>query len=74
MAPKIAGRGTIKTLTRYEPSFQPNLDHERIMTLAQLGFIERLQTVHFLRSPEIGKSHLFIALDVFLARTCTSAY
>ena len=32
--------GTIKTLAGFDFSFQPSLDRDRILTLAQLGFIE----------------------------------
>ena len=38
--------GTIKTLAGFDFSFQPSLD--RILTLAQLGFIERCDAIHFL--------------------------
>jgi hypothetical protein len=32
---------TIKTLDTFDFSFQPSLDRNRILALAQLGFIER---------------------------------
>jgi len=51
MALQTARLGTIKTLAGYDFSFQPSLDRDRIMTLAQLEFIERRQTVHFLGPP-----------------------
>src|SRR3546814_19932121 len=44
-------------------SFQPSLDRDRILTLAQLGFIGRSEVVHFLGPPGTGKSHLATALD-----------
>ncbi|HDV6371932.1 TPA: IS21-like element ISBcen28 family helper ATPase IstB, partial [Burkholderia cepacia] len=56
MALQTARLGTIKTLAGYDFSFQPSLDRDRIMTLAQLEFIERRQTVHFLGPPGTGKS------------------
>lgn len=40
--------GSIKTLAGYDFSFQPSLDRDRILALAQLEFIERRQSVHFL--------------------------
>jgi DNA replication protein DnaC len=52
----------IKTLGSFDFSFQPTLDRNRIQTLAELGFIERHQTVHLLGPPGVGKSHLAIAL------------
>jgi hypothetical protein len=39
---------TIKTLAGFEFSFQPSLDRDRILALAQLGFIARGEIVHFL--------------------------
>ncbi|CAB3773898.1 hypothetical protein LMG29542_07492 [Paraburkholderia humisilvae] len=60
MALQTARLGTIKTLAGYDFSFQPSLERDRIMTLAQLEFIERRQTVHFLGPPGTGKSHLSI--------------
>jgi DNA replication protein DnaC len=43
---------TIKTLTGFDFSFQPSLDRDRILTLAQLGFVARHEVVHFLGPPE----------------------
>lgn len=48
----------MKTLADCDVSSQPSLDCDRIMALAQLEFIERRQTVHFLGPPGTGKSRL----------------
>ena len=74
MALQTARLGTVKTLAGYDFSFQPSLDRDRIMTLAQLEFIERRQTVHFLGPPGTGKSHLSIALGVEAVRAGKSVY
>ncbi|KDR24589.1 IS21-like element helper ATPase IstB, partial [Caballeronia zhejiangensis] len=74
MALQTARLGTIKTLAGYDFSFQPSLDRDRIMTLAQLDFIERRQAVHFLGPPGTGKSHLSIALGVEAVRAGKSVY
>ena len=74
MALQTAKLGTIKTLAGYDFSFQPSLDRDRIMTLAQLDFIERRQAVHFLGPPGTGKSHLSIALGVEAVRAGKSVY
>ncbi len=58
MALQTARLSTIKTLSGYDFSFQPSLDRDRIMTLAQLDFIERRQTVHFL-GPRAPASRTF---------------
>ena len=42
---------TIKTLTGFDFSFQPSLDRNRILTLAQLEFIDRHEVVHFIGQP-----------------------
>lgn len=41
-----------KTLESFDFSFQPSLDRNRILTLAQLDFIARAEVVHFLGPPE----------------------
>jgi|SRR5215469_5263216 len=64
----------IKTLAGYDFSFQPSLDRDRIMTMAQLEFIERRQSVHFLGPPGTGKSHLAIALGIEAVRAGKSVF
>ncbi|KKA08471.1 IS21-like element helper ATPase IstB [Sinorhizobium meliloti] len=65
---------TIKTLAGFDFSFQPSLDKDRIFTLAQLGFIERCEAVHFLGPPGTGKSHLATALGVEAVKAGKSVY
>ena len=65
---------TIKTLAGYDFSFQPSLDRERVMALAELDFIGRHQCVHFLGPPGTGKSHLAIALGVEAVKAGKSTY
>ncbi len=62
MALQTARLTTVKSLSGYDFSFQPSLDRNRVLALAELGFIERKQCVHFLGPPGSGKSHLAIAL------------
>lgn len=52
----------IKTLAGFDFSFQPSLDRDRIMALAQLDFVDRHEVVHFLGQPGCGKTHLALAL------------
>jgi hypothetical protein len=54
----------IKTLSGFDFTFQPSLDRGRIMTLAELKFIDRSEAVHFVGPPGTGKSHLGVALGV----------
>jgi DNA replication protein DnaC len=65
---------TIKTLAGFEFSFQPSLDRDRVLALAQLSFIARGEVVHFLGPPGTGKSHLAIALGVEAVKAGRSVY
>ncbi|MGH1587921.1 IS21-like element helper ATPase IstB [Methylobacterium phyllosphaerae] len=60
----VARLTTIKTLSGFDFAFQPSLDRERIMALAELTFIDRAEVVHLLGPPGTGKSHLTTALAV----------
>ncbi|ABC92932.1 UNVERIFIED_ORG: DNA replication protein DnaC [Rhizobium etli] len=65
---------TIKTLAGFDFTFQPSLDRDRILTLAQLGFVDRHEAVHFLGPPGTGKSHLATALGVETVKAGKSVY
>ena len=71
---RMARLSTIKTLASFDFSFQPSLDRNRILSLAQLAFIERNEVVHLLGPPGTGKSHLAIALGVEAVRAGRSVY
>lgn len=60
----LARLTTIKTLAGFDFTFQPSLDRNRIMALAELKFIDRAEVVHLLGPPGTGKSHLATALAV----------
>ncbi len=64
----------IKTLEGFDFSFQPSLDKNRILALAELRFIERREVVHLLGPPGTGKSHLAIALGVEAVKAGKSVY
>ncbi|WDA35114.1 IS21-like element helper ATPase IstB [Sphingobium sp. YC-XJ3] len=64
----------IKTIEGFDFSFQPSLDRERILALAQLDFIERAEVVHLLGPPGTGKSHLATALGVEAVRAGKRVY
>lgn len=64
----------IKTLQGFDFSFQPSLDKNRILALAELRFIERREVVHLLGPPGTGKSHLAIALGVEAIMAGKSVY
>ncbi|WP_262029772.1 IS21-like element helper ATPase IstB [Microvirga sp. Mcv34] len=71
---RMARLATIKTLSGFDFAFQPSLDRDRILTLAQLGFIGRCEVVHFLGPPGTGKSHLATALGVEAVKAGKSVY
>jgi DNA replication protein DnaC len=71
---QMARLSTIKTLSGFDFSFQPSLDRNRILTLAQLDFIDRHEVVHVLGPPGTGKSHLAIALGVEAVKAGRSVY
>src|SRR5580658_7784234 len=65
---------TIKTLDSFDFSFQPSLDRERVLALAELQFVERREVVHFLGPPGTGKSHLAVAIGVEAIKAGRSVY
>jgi DNA replication protein DnaC len=71
---QMARLSTIKTLSGFDFSFQPSLDRNRILTLAQLDFIDRHEVIHVLGPPGTGKSHLAIALGVEAVKAGRSVY
>src|SRR5499433_4275058 len=74
MALRMAKLSSIKTLSGFDFSFQPSLDRNRILALAQLDFIDRHEVVHFIGQSGTGKSHLAAALGVEAVRACRSVY
>ena len=74
MALQTARLTTIKTISGYDFSFQPSLDKNRILVLAELGFVQQRQCVHFLGPPGTCKSHLAVALGVEAIKAGKSVY
>ena len=71
---QMARLANIKTLSGFDFSFQPSLDRNRILALAQLDFIESNEVIHFLGPPGTGKSHLATALGVEAVKAGRSVY
>ena len=65
---------TVKTLASFDFAFQPSLDRNRILALAELKFIDRAEAVHLLGPPGTGKSHLATALAVEAVKAGKSVY
>jgi DNA replication protein DnaC len=74
MALLMARLSAIKTLAGFDFAFQPSLDKNRIMALAELQFIDRAEVVHLIGPPGTGKSHLSLALGVEAVKAGRSIY
>ena len=75
MALQMARLSAIKTLAGFDFAFQPSLDKNRIMALAELQFINRAEVVHLIGPPGTGKSHLQpLALGVEAVKVGRSVY
>jgi len=74
MALMMARLSAIKTLAGFDFAFQPSLDKNRIMALAELQFIERAEVVHLIGPPGTGKTHLSLALGVEAVKAARSVY
>lgn len=70
----MARLAPIKTLAGFDFTFQPSLDRQRVLALAELGFVDRCETVHLLGPPGTGKSHLAVALGVEAVKAGRSVY
>ena len=64
----------VKTLESFDFSFQPSLDRQRVLALAQLDFIDRHEAIHLQGPPGTGKSHLALALGVAAVKAGRSVY
>ena len=74
VALQTSGLLPVKTLESFDFTFQPSLDRDRIMALAELSFIERGEVVHLLGPPGTGKTHLATAIGVAAIRAGRRVY
>ena len=74
MAVQMARLSAIKTLAGFDFAFQPSLDKNRILALAELQFIDRAEAVHLIGPPGTGKTHLSLALGVEAVKAGRSVY
>jgi len=61
---KQASFPAAKTLDAFDFNFQPTLDRQVVMTLANLSFLDRHETALFIGPPGVGKTHLATALGL----------
>ena len=71
---QMARLSVVKTLSSFDFAFQPSLERNRILALAQLDFIDRREVVHLIGQSGTGKTHLAIALGVEAVRAGRSVY
>jgi len=70
----LARLTNVKTLAGFDFTFQPSLDRQRVLALAELTFIDRAEVVHLLGPPGTGKTHLASALAIEAVKAGRSVY
>jgi len=64
----------MKTLDTFDFAFQPSIDRAQILSLHQLGFLERKENVIFLGPAGVGKTHLAVSLAITAAERGRRVY
>jgi DNA replication protein DnaC len=71
---KLAHLPYRKTIEEFDFAFQPSIDERLIRERAIMEFVTRNENVLFLGPPEVGKSHLAVALAIEAIRLGISVY
>ena len=64
----------ITSLEGFDWDFNPDIDQDRIRTLASLEFVKEHQSALFLGKPGTGKTHLALAIGIIAANTGYRVY
>ncbi len=70
----ISGLPSIKSIDKFDFTFQPGLNKQKVMSLFDLTFIRQRGNVIFLGPPGVGKTHLAVALAVKACQSGLSVY
>lgn len=71
---KVAAFPYIKEVKDFDFNFQPSISQQKIMELANLGFIEKKENIVFLGNSGVGKTHLATAVGIAAAKQRYSTY
>ncbi|GIM47308.1 hypothetical protein DNHGIG_28570 [Collibacillus ludicampi] len=71
---KLAHLPYRKTIEEFDFAFQPSINERLIRERATMAFVTRNENVLFLGPPEVGKSHLAVALAIEAIRLGISVY
>jgi DNA replication protein DnaC len=64
----------VKALDTFDFAFQPSIDRAQILSLHQLGFLDRKENVIFLGPAGEGKTHLAVSLAITAAERGRRVY
>lgn len=64
----------VKALDTFDFAFQPSIDRAQILSLHQLGFLDRKENVIFLGPAGVGKTHLAVSLAITAAERGRRVY
>ena len=64
----------VKVLDAFDFAFQPSIDRAQILSLYQLGFLNRKENVIFLGPAGLGKTHLAVSLAITAAERGKRVY
>ena len=64
----------MKVLDTFDFAFQPSIDRAQILSLHQLGFLDRKENVIFLGPAGVGQTHLAVSLAIAAAERGRRVY
>jgi DNA replication protein DnaC len=71
---KVAAFPYLKELKDFDFEFQPSINQQQILELANLGFINKAENIVFLGSSGVGKTHLATSIGIAAAKQRIGTY